>query len=116
MSTALAVEGLSHHFGGLQALGGVSLAAAQGERLVILGPNGAGKTTLFNAVTGLIRPTTGRIALFDHDITRLSPFRRARLGLGRTFQGMAKVFLKRRAKNHSELGCQNSLARELTTR
>jgi len=86
VSTALAVEGLSHHFGGLQALGGVSLAAAQGERLVILGPNGAGKTTLFNAVTGLIRPTTGRIALFDHDITRLSPFRRARLGLGRTFQ------------------------------
>ncbi len=86
MTTALAIEGLTHNFGGLQALGGVSLAATQGERLVILGPNGAGKTTLFNAVTGLIRPTAGRITFFDRDITRLSPFRRARLGLGRTFQ------------------------------
>src|SRR2546428_331210 len=56
MINALAVEGLSHNFGGLQALSDVSLHAAAGERLVIVGPNGAGKTTLFNIVTGLISP------------------------------------------------------------
>ncbi|HEY3065094.1 MAG TPA: ABC transporter ATP-binding protein [Methylomirabilota bacterium] len=84
--TALAVEGLTHSFGGLQALNDVTVRAAVGERLVVLGPNGAGKTTLFNAVTGLIRPRAGRIRLFDHDVTHLAPHRRARLGLGRTFQ------------------------------
>jgi branched-chain amino acid transport system ATP-binding protein len=53
---------------------------------VILGPNGAGKTTLFNLVTGLYTPAAGRIALLGRDVTRLAPHRRARLGLGRTFQ------------------------------
>ena len=83
---ALAVAGLSHDFGGLRALDEVSFTVAEGERLVILGPNGAGKTTLFNLVTGLLTPTSGRIALFGRDVTRLAPHRRARLGLGRTFQ------------------------------
>jgi branched-chain amino acid transport system ATP-binding protein len=84
--TALTVEALTHSFGGLQALNEVTLRAGAGERLVVLGPNGAGKTTLFNAVTGLIRPRAGRIRLFDRDVTHLAPHRRARLGLGRTFQ------------------------------
>jgi branched-chain amino acid transport system ATP-binding protein len=53
---------------------------------VILGPNGAGKTTLFNLITGLLSPLTGTIRLFGDDVTALSPYRRARLGLGRTFQ------------------------------
>jgi branched-chain amino acid transport system ATP-binding protein len=83
---ALAVDRLAHQFGGLRALDGVSLQVAAGERLVILGPNGAGKTTLFNLVTGLLRPTAGRIRLFEQDVTALAPYRRARLGLGRTFQ------------------------------
>jgi branched-chain amino acid transport system ATP-binding protein len=84
--SALAVEALSHDFGGLRALDSVDVEVAEGERLVILGPNGAGKTTLFNLVTGLLAPTTGRIRLFGRDVTRLAPHRRARLGLGRTFQ------------------------------
>jgi branched-chain amino acid transport system ATP-binding protein len=84
--TALAVEGLVHAFGGLRALDGLSLTAEVGERLVVLGPNGAGKTTLFNAVTGLVRPAAGRIRLFGRDVTRLPAYRRARLGLGRSFQ------------------------------
>jgi branched-chain amino acid transport system ATP-binding protein len=83
---ALAVDDLSHDFGGLRALHRVSLEVMVGERMVVLGPNGAGKTTLFNVITGLLRPTTGRIHLFDRDITRLVTHRRARLGLGRTFQ------------------------------
>jgi branched-chain amino acid transport system ATP-binding protein len=84
--TALAVEGLTHDFGGLRALDGVSFEAAAGERLAILGPNGAGKTTLFNLVTGLLRPTAGRIRLLGRDVTREKTYRRARLGLARTFQ------------------------------
>ena len=84
--TALKVEGLTHLFGGLRALDGVSLQVSVGERRVILGPNGAGKTTLFNLITGLLAPLAGAIHLFDHDLTALPPYRRSRLGLGRTFQ------------------------------
>jgi branched-chain amino acid transport system ATP-binding protein len=84
--SALAVVGLAHDFGGLRALDRVSLEVADGERRVILGPNGAGKTTLFNIVTGLLRPTAGQVWLLGRDVTRLGPHRRARLGLGRTFQ------------------------------
>ena len=84
--TALEIDALSHHFGGLTALSNVSLAVAPGERLAIIGPNGAGKTTLFDLVTGIIRPSAGRIRLFGQDVTRLPTHRRARLGLARTFQ------------------------------
>jgi branched-chain amino acid transport system ATP-binding protein len=84
--SALSIVDLSHDFGGLRALHRVSLDVEVGERRVILGPNGAGKTTMFNLVTGLLRPTAGRVRLFDRDVTRLAPYRRARLGLGRTFQ------------------------------
>jgi branched-chain amino acid transport system ATP-binding protein len=83
---ALSVEGLTHDFGGLRAVDGVTLAVGIGERRVILGPNGAGKTTLFNLITGLLAPLAGTIRLFDDDVTTLAPYRRARLGLGRTFQ------------------------------
>ncbi len=83
---ALAVEHLSHDFGGLRAVDDVTLAVGVGERRVILGPNGAGKTTLFNLVTGMFPPLGGTIRLFADDVTALPPYRRARLGLGRTFQ------------------------------
>ena len=86
MTRALVVERLARDFGGLRALDDVSLEARGGERLAVLGPNGAGKTTLFNLITGLLPPSAGRIRLFDTDVTGLAPFRRARLGLGRTFQ------------------------------
>ena len=84
--TALTIDRLTHEFGGLRALDEVTLAVGLGERRVILGPNGAGKTTLFNLITGLLAPRAGRIRLFEQDITPLPPYRRARLGLGRTFQ------------------------------
>jgi len=84
--SALTVGRLTHDFGGLRALDGVSFAVPVGERRVILGPNGAGKTTLFNVITGLLAPLGGSIRLFADDVTALAPYRRARLGLGRTFQ------------------------------
>lgn len=82
----LQVEEVSVSFGGVQALGGVSLEAPKGCVTGLIGPNGAGKTTLFDVVTGLQRPTRGRVRIDSRDVTKLRPHARARLGLGRTFQ------------------------------
>ncbi|NUT33555.1 MAG: ABC transporter ATP-binding protein [Hamadaea sp.] len=85
-SSALTVEGLSWRIGGAQILREVTLAAHRGEFLGVIGPNGAGKTSLFNLMSGLRLPTAGRIRLNGDDVTALPPHRRARLGLGRSFQ------------------------------
>jgi ABC-type branched-subunit amino acid transport system ATPase component/branched-subunit amino acid ABC-type transport system permease component len=82
----LAVRDLSVRFGGVHAVDSVSLNAPCGKITGLIGPNGAGKTTTFNACSALVRPTSGRITLHDLDVTRESPPRRARRGLGRTFQ------------------------------
>jgi branched-chain amino acid transport system ATP-binding protein len=84
--TSVVIERLSKNFGGLQALHDLSLEIQPGERRAILGPNGAGKTTLFNLIGGQLTPSAGRIFLFDQEVTHLPPFRRAALGLARTFQ------------------------------
>lgn len=84
--TPLVIERLSKNFGGLQALHDLSLEIQPGERRAILGPNGAGKTTLFNLIGGQLPPSSGRIFLFGREVTKLPPFRRAALGLARTFQ------------------------------
>ena len=75
-------------FGGLVAVSRVSLELAAGDVTAIIGPNGAGKTTTFNMISGLLRPTAGRIALFGTDITGFPPHRIAALGLARTFQNV----------------------------
>jgi branched-chain amino acid transport system ATP-binding protein len=67
----------------------IDLDLAPGEFLAVIGPNGAGKTSLFNLVSGLRKPTEGTVSLAGTDITGLAPYRRARLGLGRTFQSSA---------------------------
>jgi branched-chain amino acid transport system ATP-binding protein len=82
----LVVEQLTKRFGGLQALNGVALSIEPGERRAIIGPNGAGKTTFFNLITGTLPATSGRILLFDQDVTHMPTHHRARLGLARTFQ------------------------------
>ena len=88
----LAAEEIGIAFGGVQALSGVGFAARPGEVLAIIGPNGAGKTTLFNIVSGLYRPTSGRILLDGIDVTEAPPHRLAALGLSRTFQNLQVFF------------------------
>ena len=85
-SPALSLQGVSRRFGGVEAVRGVTLDIAYGERRVILGPNGAGKSTLFNLVAGEFRPSAGKVLLFGKDVTSLSPQYRARHGLTRTYQ------------------------------
>src|SRR6202021_2027786 len=78
--------GLEKRFGGIVAARDVSLAVEKGARHALIGPNGAGKTTLINLLTGVLRPTAGRILLDSRDITTVRPHRRVKLGIARTFQ------------------------------
>jgi branched-chain amino acid transport system ATP-binding protein len=82
----LEVDAATVRFGGNVALDAVDLVAEPGVVTGLIGPNGAGKTTLFNVITGLLPPNHGRVRLAGKDVTRTSPTRRARRGLGRTFQ------------------------------
>jgi branched-chain amino acid transport system ATP-binding protein len=82
----LELKALSKSFGGLQAVRGVSLTIMPGERKAIIGPNGAGKTTLFNLISGIFPATSGQILLFGRDVTGWPSYRRAKLGMARTFQ------------------------------
>jgi branched-chain amino acid transport system ATP-binding protein len=82
----LEVKAVYKYFGGLPALKNVSFEVGQGELLAIIGPNGAGKTTLFNAISGVFQPSSGKIYFEGRDITDLPPFKRAKLGIARTFQ------------------------------
>lgn len=82
----LRIDKLHKHFGGVMAVNRISLSVASGERRAIIGPNGAGKTTLFNLISGELAPSDGRVYFAGHDITNLTPDRRARLGMARTFQ------------------------------
>jgi branched-chain amino acid transport system ATP-binding protein len=82
----LATEDVVVRFGGVRALSETSVSVDPGVVTGLIGPNGAGKTTLFNVITGLLDPDAGRVVLDGRDITGFSPFRRARLGISRTFQ------------------------------
>jgi len=90
-SPILATKNLGLDIGGATIVADVGLEVREGELLAVIGPNGAGKTTLFNLVSGLHRPTSGTVELAGVDVTDQPPFRRARAGLGRTFQ-VSNVF------------------------
>ena len=80
------MRGIGRRFGGLHAVRDVDLDVADGERRAILGPNGAGKTTLFNVISGDDAPTSGTIEFLGEDVSGLPARRRAKLGIGRTYQ------------------------------
>jgi branched-chain amino acid transport system ATP-binding protein len=79
-------EGLTIRFGGLVAMDSVDFALQAGEILGVIGPNGAGKSTLFNLVTGLYRPTAGKVFLNDRPLNGLPAHRIVQMGISRTFQ------------------------------
>jgi branched-chain amino acid transport system permease protein len=84
----LQVSGLTKRFGGVAALSEVDLVVERGTVHALIGPNGSGKTTFINVVTGLYKPTAGRIELDGHSLEGLSPAARSRRGVARTFQNL----------------------------
>ena len=85
-ATLLRTEGLTVRFGGLTALNGVNFQVGAGEIRAIIGPNGAGKSTFFNCLTGVIRPTAGRISFNGESISGLPPNQVSRKGIARSYQ------------------------------
>ena len=86
MTTVLEARGLVKAFGGLKATDNLNLSVEKGEVHAIIGPNGAGKTTLISQLCGTLRPDAGQILFKGRDITRMPPYRRAGLGMARSFQ------------------------------
>src|SRR6516225_1261065 len=86
MPAILAFEKISKRFGAVVVARALDLALAEGEALGITGPTGAGKTTLFGIACGTVAPDAGRVTFAANDITRLTPERRCRMGIGRSFQ------------------------------
>ena len=95
----LSVDGVSKAFGGVAAVHGVSLHVGPGETVALVGPNGAGKTTLFNCICGQLEPDAGRVVFDGGRLDGLPTFRRARLGIGRTYQRI-EVFPELSVRDH----------------
>jgi branched-chain amino acid transport system ATP-binding protein len=95
----LEARDISKRFGGIAALSKLSLAVDEGEAVGLVGPNGAGKTTLFNCLLGLLRPDTGSVMFDGHDLSGMPIYRRARLGIGRTFQRL-ELFTEMTTREH----------------
>ncbi len=104
----LTTRGLGLRIGAVPIVDDVSLEVDSGEFLVIIGPNGAGKTTLFNLLSGVAKPTAGTIELDGADVTSAPPYKRARLGLGRTFQ-TSTIFAALTTLENVRLAAQASL-------
>ncbi|MCY3833415.1 MAG: ABC transporter ATP-binding protein [Chloroflexi bacterium] len=89
MPIKLHVENISLSFGGIKALNDVGFQVEAGQIFAVIGPNGAGKTSLINSINGFYQPQSGRILFDGVDITHMPPYRRATLGISRTFQNIA---------------------------
>src|SRR5262249_48900973 len=86
MPSILTLSKISKRFGAVVIADGIDLALTEGEALGIIGPNGAGKSTLFGIMTGTVAPDAGRVHFDGQDITRVTPERRCRMGIARSFQ------------------------------
>jgi ABC-type branched-subunit amino acid transport system ATPase component len=91
MKPILDIMNLNKHFDGVVALDDFSCTLNQSELIGVIGPNGAGKTTLFNVLTGFIAPDNGCVTMHDKNLAGLSPHKRSRLGIGRTFQNLRLI-------------------------
>jgi branched-chain amino acid transport system ATP-binding protein len=109
----LAVEHLSKHFGGLRAVDDVSFTVDEGTILGVIGPNGAGKSTLVNMLSGLLRPTAGRILVEGRDLTGKRPWTLAHAGVARTFQ-IVKPFRDLTVRENVAIGAMHGSQRDGT--
>ena len=110
--TVLEVRGLRKNFGGLAAVEDVTLEVERGVLHAVIGPNGAGKTTLINVLSGDLPASSGKILYCRHDITHLTPEKRSRMGIGRSYQ-KTNVFLGFTALENCRLAAQSRSPRPL---
>jgi branched-chain amino acid transport system ATP-binding protein len=101
----LELDGIGRRYGGVHAVENVSFAVDAGEWVGVIGPNGAGKSTLFNLLGGQTAPSGGRVVFEGHDITRLSPHRRFRSGISRSFQ-ISSLFADLSVREQLTLACR----------
>jgi ABC-type branched-subunit amino acid transport system ATPase component len=109
-STGLRVRGLTVRYGGIVAVDGVDLDVPSESITGLIGPNGAGKSSLFNACAGSTHANAGTVELFGRDISRLGPARRARAGLGRTYQRI-QLFRTMTVRENLSMGYESALVR-----
>lgn len=91
MTITLRTENVTKKFGGVIAVNNISIKIKKGSVTAIIGPNGAGKTTLLNLISGVLYPDKGKIFFEEKDITKMPPYKRARLGIARTFQNISII-------------------------
>lgn len=101
----LRLENLQKHFGGLKAVDGIDIDVQRGTVHALIGPNGSGKTTSLNVVSGIYRPTGGKVVLDGEDVSMLKPHQRAGRGVGRTFQNI-RLFASLSALENVMVGAQ----------
>lgn len=106
MSNMLEVSNLSISFGGLHAVDGLNMTIKKGQLYGLIGPNGAGKTTVFNMLTGVYKPTAGKIVLDGVDITGKTPVEINRGGIARTFQNI-RLFKAMSVRDNVKVGMHN---------
>lgn len=103
----LKTENLKKHFGGLKAVNGVDFSVKDEDLISIIGPNGAGKTTFFNLLSGVLKPTSGKIIFKGKEVGGVSPNRLAAMGLGRSFQ-ITNIFPTLSVVENVRLACQSA--------
>src|ERR687897_2964593 len=108
MTDLLVAEDVRKEFGGLIATNDVNFTIPRGSVGSLIGPNGAGKTTFFNMLTGVYKPTSGRIVFDGHDVTGKPPHAITKLGIGRTFQNI-RLFPQMTALENTLVGMHSRL-------
>ncbi|UCB48415.1 MAG: ABC transporter ATP-binding protein [Deltaproteobacteria bacterium] len=104
----LQVEKMTHEFGGLRAVQDYELEMESGQVRGLIGPNGAGKTTIFDLITGIYKPTRGKIIFDGKDVVGLQPHQIASMGLGRTFQNL-RLWRHMTALEHVKMACYSKI-------
>lgn len=108
MSEILKTRNVTRRFGGLTAVDQVNLTLQSGEIRALIGPNGAGKTSLFNLITGVLKCTAGQIQFKGEEISHLPPYKRFRLGIGRSFQ-LVNLFKNLTVEENVRIAVQGAL-------